>query len=591
MRGPADIGNGIVCASFTADGSWLSVGAADQGIGFVELSGLAPFDEAERGHVAAVREYRNRMTDRQSAFLIVDGADPFERAAVPGTRTVEQRYTIAPDERTATVDIEFRGRVDRPAYAEVTDVSPLPPLETEPSLTVAGGRLLVGTGRPGMGAVVQVTPPAAAETVWTLTEATRATMTFPVVSGDRAGARTFEVSCTLGADPVRRSHVHRGATPVTRATAIPPTSSWLSLPAPWRDDIARIAHGAVRYTLDCTALDVGPEETAILTDHRLLPLSWTRDAYYQAQAVLARSGRGASPAVTRIGNHLRWLWVRCDRPDGLWQRSYQANGAVKDWALQADQQLYPVLELLDHRAASSDWPRGVDDWGGRVRSLWSALPRDDETGLLTSHENPADDDARALPILLSAQVLYWHTANRLCEHAGALGLDDLDLGSIAAEIRARVLERFAVDGPFGRQWSSAIDDDAGYRLDHDANDLPVALAPSYGFVAPDDPVWNATMRFAFSPDNPAYVAGSMGGLGSPHTPGVWPLGDIQEWVWASWSGDRERVDAVLGRLCAVANADGFLPETYDPESGAWWSRQWFAWPSSTVAALVYGAYG
>ena len=237
------------------------------------------------------------------------------------------------------------------------------------------------------------------------------------------------------------------------------------------------------------------------------------------------------------------MWQRCDRPGDLWQRSYQANGKVKDWALQADQQLYPVLELLDYRDAAGSWPPGDDaDRVGRSgRRRGQRFPRDADSGLLISDENPADDPT-GLPLLLSTEMLYWNAARRLAAHAVELGLDDLDLTAEATHVRVAVLDGFAVDGPFGTQWAYAIDGHGDHRLYHDANDLPVAIARCVGFVAADDPAWEATMRFAFSPDNPAYVAGPCGGLGSAHTPGVWPLGDVQEWMWASLSGDTRRVD-------------------------------------------------
>ena len=108
---------------------------------------------------------------------------------------------------------------------------------------------------------------------------------------------------------------------------------------------------------------------------------------------------------------------------------------------------------------------------------------------------------------------------------------------------------------------------------------------------PDDPLWQATMRFAFSPANPAYVEGRFGGLGSAHTPGVWPLGDVQEWVWASLSGDTRRAGSCLAKLVAIADSDGLLPETYDPGDARWLSRRWFAWPGSAVAAVTTGGFG
>jgi meiotically up-regulated gene 157 (Mug157) protein len=95
------------------------------------------------------------------------------------------------------------------------------------------------------------------------------------------------------------------------------------------------------------------------------------------------------------------------------------------------------------------------------------------------------------------------------------------------------------------------------------------------------------MRFAWSRHNPGYVPGRYGGLGSRHTPGVWPLGDAQEWLVSSLTGDHERGASTLAKLSVVASDDGMLPETYDPDTGDWWARQWFAWPGSLVGLLQF----
>jgi meiotically up-regulated gene 157 (Mug157) protein len=98
------------------------------------------------------------------------------------------------------------------------------------------------------------------------------------------------------------------------------------------------------------------------------------------------------------------------------------------------------------------------------------------------------------------------------------------------------------------------------------------------------------MRFALEPANPGWSPGRWGGLGSAHTQGTWPLGDIQEWVAASLLGDTGRAERALVRLLAVAAPDGLLPETYDSATGRWLARPWFAWPSAILAALALGTW-
>jgi pimeloyl-ACP methyl ester carboxylesterase len=66
---------------------------------------------------------------------------------------------------------------------------------------------------------------------------------------------------------------------------------------------------------------------------------------------------------------------------------------------------------------------------------------------------------------------------------------------------------------------------------------------------------------------------------------VWPLGDIQQWIAASLAGDGRAASAAIDRLLRVAAADGLLPEAYDPDTGLWRARDWFAWPSAALGAV------
>lgn len=357
--------------------------------------------------------------------------------------------------------------------------------------------------------------------------------------------------------------------------------------------LERIADGAGRYVRGCTALAVGDDQCCLLTDHRLLPLSWTRDAYYQAALLLCLADDVSVDVVRR---HLNWLWGPGRDDSGVWRRSHFATGAVKDAAYQVDQQLYPLLELLDYRRVTGAWPTppksaattspsDVDDvsWGELIRRAWHQLPRGDG-GLVPGEENPADDPSN-LPYLLSSQLLLAYTARRLAEREAELRIGDLGLGDHAEGILATIAARFGCEGPFGPQWAYESDGRDGRRLYHDANDVPTALAALWGLCDPMDPVWRATMRFAWSPYNPGYVQGRLAGLGSRHTPGVWPLGDAQEWVVATLVGDPTALTRVLARLELVASDDGMLPETYDPATGAWLARHWFAWPGALVGVL------
>lgn len=591
LRKPIDTGNGLLAASFGVDGSWLSVGWPHERHGFVELSGMPPFQQDWRGDPDAVRRYRTWMTQERFGFLRLElaGEDVGARTAgvddtghpvwrrrgagwscastawaPAGRATIVQRTVIRVIRSGGvTAILRLSGRLRRAAFAEITEVDPPDPLTVDTQLRLGAGAVELLAPELPADVTVSVRQRGGASGGWSAEPDGRARLE---ITGEREVTVTVVVSLERDSSAPARNeglgagHVVSAEHPV----------------------LTKITLGALRYIRTCTATAAG----AILTDHRLLPLSWTRDAYYQARLLLT-VGSDAT-----VGKHLRWLFLRARDEDGRWARSQFPDGRAKDHAIQADQQLYPLLELADHRAATGAWPDlpGIEPashttaWGRLVRDVWQVLPRAGPDGLLISEENPADDRTQ-LPYLLSTQILHWYTATRLAPWSAELGIESLQLGRVADGLRSVIHRRFTCRGPFGPQWAYESDGADGRRRYQDANDLPTALAPLWGFCGTTDPVWTATMRFAFSTHNPGHVDGRFGGLGSAHTPGTWPLGDAQELAVALATSDRSGLDAVVCRLAAVASVDGLLPETYDPDSGRWLARHWFAWPAAVIGCL------
>lgn len=144
---PLDLGNGLVCASFDEEGAWLSLGAVHSRHGFVELNALPRFDERRRGDPAAVRAYRALMTESSYAFLRVDTPGwhmTVSCRAPAGRRELEQRLLLTVDAPHPSAPVlRFRGMLDRPAFAEITEVSPLAPTGAETTLAARGDTLQI----------------------------------------------------------------------------------------------------------------------------------------------------------------------------------------------------------------------------------------------------------------------------------------------------------------------------------------------------------------------------------------------------------------------------------------------------------------
>jgi hypothetical protein len=322
---------------------------------------------------------------------------------------------------------------------------------------------------------------------------------------------------------------------------------------------------ATAYAIDCAASEVGAS-TAILADHMILPLVWTRDAYYVCRALLSIDPERGAGLTSRF---LRWCFEVAERPDGWWPRASLASGAAKDPVLQLDQQIYPLLLLADHARLTRDDTLVRRYAEQRDRVVQALLERRSSLGLIATDETPADDPIEA-PFHFSSHILLWRALR--------------DLDPVAAErIRVATRRHFAA----GELYAYAV---AGAKGEgavryHDANDLPTAFAPGWRFCRATDPRWRATIAFAWSTDNPAFVDGAFGGLGSVHTPHPWPLGDLQEIVVGRVLHDRARIARARARLRAVSTWDGMLPEAYDRTTGGVASRHWFAWPIALWALL------
>ena len=558
-RKPRDVGNGLLAASFT-ESAILAVTRPHPRVGMVELTGAREFAEAtDRGVEARVRDYRRHLASDTSAALRLLSEASLTLEADASTRGAGLRWTAR---SAGDVAVHFRGRLQRPPYAEVTDIAPMARMSQDTSFEIEGPVLTLRS--------------ATLEATARLTVSSPGDLAGWVPSGHgfdckvRGGGSATELSLTVDLQVDGGVRTPRGRTHVVTTRA---------------DDLmTRTGQAARAYALGCCALDVAEDQTCVVTDHRLLPLSWTRDAYFVVLPLLLHGDPG-SVEEDVLRRHLNWLFGPA-RADGPWMRAHLTGGQVKDPGLQADQQLYPVLELVDFRRRFGKWPSAdLTHWRRGISAAFDDLITAPETGLLVSEENPADDPAE-YPHNFSTQVLFAEVLERLSGAADELGLDGAELGRRARRVRESTRELFRVDVQAGPAYAYEVDGAGGYRLYADANDLPTALAVAWGFCSPDDTAWRATMEAAFDPEGPHARAGRFGGLGSVHTAGVWALGLVQELIFARSIGDERRETRVLDVLEELVSDDGMLPETADPESGEWLSRHWFGWPGAALACVL-----
>lgn len=568
---PLDVGNGIVSGTLAPNGRWLSLGIAHPIHGRIELTTAPPFT-GDRRDQAAVRAYRAALAESarltfgfdlldDEANLVEQVSGSFPRAVVERSQGRFEVITVAPSERRGAVQLmrvkaranilgpSWGGalRLARAEYTQLTPGGPLPPAPPDNRTDLEGTVFWIEDRSLGAAAAIAQTP------ALKIDEGTEATVILALALAAERGA-AIEEALALARD----------GEALVELEVETQTKFWTGLAL--ADETARPIRTGISYAIDCAASRVD-RAVAMLADHQILPLVWTRDAYYVCRALLA-VGRREPRAMSIIDGFGRWLFERAERVDGWWPRASLASGQVKDPAFQLDQQLWPLLLVADHGRLSGDGAlAGYRDAGMKMIDALLALRTD--FGLIATAETPADDPL-AQPYHFSSHVLLWRVLEAF-HHPAAGAVRDATTRHFTSGSRFA----YAVAGPRG----------AGARHYHDANDLPTVFAPGWGFCTSGDPLWRATIEFAWSDANEGYFRGALGGLGSVHTPHPWPLGDLQEMVVSRVIGDRTREELARARLARVETWDGMLPEAYDEASGAVASRHWFAWPAALRALL------
>ncbi|HEY8785376.1 MAG TPA: glycoside hydrolase family 125 protein [Candidatus Limnocylindria bacterium] len=576
---PLDVGNGIVSGTVTPGGRWLSLGIAHPVHGRVELTRMEPF-AGSRFDQSEVRAYRESLADptRPSfGFDLLDAEpssvwlaeDSFPSAVVDRAEGRFESIVVAPVGRSGAIQIvrikaktEIRGptwtstmRLARAEYTQLTAGGPLADAHTHNRTSMhqrddwPDSLFLIEDRALGAAATIAAT--------------------YAEIGAGSESAAILVVA--LGLDSVatltEAHELARDAETLVQQHLTERRKLWtgLDLAAPTAHPTRR----GVSYAIDCAASRTG-DATAILADHEILPLVWTRDAYYVCRALLAVGPRDPRIA-TFVDGFIRWSFEAAETVDGWWPRASLASGAAKDPAFQLDQQLWPLLLIADRARLTGDASPRERYAGSCVNVIDRLLAARTPFGLIATAETPADDPL-VQPFHFSSHVLLWRVLVAFGHPA-------------ASEVRDTTLRHFASEGRFA--YAIAGPDAANARHYHDANDFPTVFAPGWGFCSVDDPRWRATIDFAWSIANEGYFAGTLAGLGSVHTPHPWPLGDLQEIVLARVTKDAARGERARERLAQVQTWDGMLPEAYDETSGAVASRHWFAWPAALRALLEH----
>ncbi|MCI0710184.1 MAG: glycoside hydrolase family 125 protein [Chloroflexi bacterium] len=584
---PLDFGGEGVTGSVDINGRLIALNAYHPQEGYVTFTVAPSFTEKDRYDQKAVRAYR-------AGLVTLSGFGPHFEPPIQRREVrllgdaIPQLHLEFGGGGSATTTIlalqggvlqhwDFRGvtplwkgkvAVQRATYSQLTEGGPLPPAQVKSKLNIGAG-------------LMTLTNPAI--------QATAAIAGFSDAAGMFSQGADGPVDVKL--PPETRSSVflsygfardeHHAvsiARQLQRYATVEVFDALLQeMIAKWEkcwsgvpDDL--ILRRALLYG-QIMAVPVTDEATCILTDHMLLPLSWNRDAYFVMDALV----RWERTHLETMRRHLKWMFEIAERPNNEWGRCYLASGQQKDPAYQLDQQLFPLLELAEYTVMTGD--------GAFVEHIQPVMNtllkrRIGPAWLFPTEETPADDPV-AYPYHFSSHLLLWHMLQRL--QAIIPGYREL-----SRWVYRDIQRYFIVEREGKKLFAYAVDGLGNASFYHDANDVPLAMAPVWGFTTTDDPVWLATIDFAFSPANEGGYYGD-GFLGSVHTRAPWALGDCQRLLIGRLLGDREMETQARDHLQRAAQWDGALSEGYDASTFDVVSRHWFAWPNALYAGLIPGA--
>ena len=210
-------------------------------------------------------------------------------------------------------------------------------------------------------------------------------------------------------------------------------------------------------------------------------------------------------------------------------------------------------------------------------------------GLIVSVFRPSDD-ATIFPFLIPANFMAVTTLRKAAEILTAVNREAnlaKQCNDLADEVE-QALKKYAVYNhpKYGNIYALEVDGFGNHLLADDAN-VPSLLGMGYlGDVSLDDPIYQNTLRFVWSEDNPWFFRGKVGeGIGGPHI-GLnmaWPMSIMMKLFI---SKDDKEIAKYMTMLMHTDAGTGFMHESFDVNDSDHYTRPWFAWQNGLFAELV-----
>ena len=236
---------------------------------------------------------------------------------------------------------------------------------------------------------------------------------------------------------------------------------------------------------------------------------------------------------------------------------------------------YYFLRVTDRQLDTKD-RRG---WGNPVNPV----------GLIASSFRPSDDATQfefLVPSNFFAVDILRKASEILTTVNGKPALAQ-QCTELADEVE-QALKKYAIvrHPEFGDIYAYEVDGFGNAYLMDDAN-VPSLL--SLGYLIPgmaDDPIYQNTRNFVWSPYNPYFWRGKAGeGIGGPHIgkEAIWPMSIMMK---AFTARDKKEFQECIDQLLATDAGTGFIHESFEKDDATDYTRPWFAWQNTLFGELV-----
>ena len=167
----------------------------------------------------------------------------------------------------------------------------------------------------------------------------------------------------------------------------------------------------------------------------------------------------------------------------------------------------------------------------------------------------------------------------------------MECSQMATQVEEALQKYAVVEHPtYGKIYGFEVDGYGSSLLMDDSNAPSLLCMPYLCDMPIDDPIYQNTRRFVWSPDNPYFFRGKAGeGIGGPHC-GLdqpWPMSLVMK---ALTTTDRTEQEWCVEQLLATDGGTGFMHESFNKDDATNFTRAWFAWANTLFGELIVTMY-